>query len=98
MERGMKLSRTIYWWYQGIGWAASAVFIVYLASKGRVSWWVPAVGVPIAVVLEYFRRRYYLPFVGGARRELMRDALISTFSAVISISFSGLMYFIWSGS
>ena len=33
----------------------------------------------------------------GTRKALMRNAMISTFSAGISISFSALMYFIWSG-
>ena len=34
----------------------------------------------------------------GTRKVLMRNAMISTFSAGISISLSALMYFIWSGS
>jgi hypothetical protein len=34
----------------------------------------------------------------GARKVLARNVMISTFSAGISISFSALMYFIWSGS
>ena len=70
----MKSSRTIYLLYSGIGWAVCALFFVYLAGKGRVSWWVPAVGIPVGVLLQYSRHKYSLPFVDGARRKTGRNS------------------------
>jgi len=57
-----------YWWvYQAIGWSAFVIFWGYQASKGRASWWLLAVVVPVGLVLQYIRQRYYVPFVAGAR-------------------------------
>ena len=63
----MKPSHPIYRLYDLIGWGAAAVFLIYLAGERRVSWWVPAIGVPVGALLMYFRHRYYLPFVDEAR-------------------------------
>jgi hypothetical protein len=45
-----------------------------------------------------WRLLHQLAHLQGARKALARNAIISTFVAAISVSFSGLMYAIWSGS
>ena len=61
----MKSFRAVY--YQWIGWGAVASLVVYMGIKGRVSWWVPVVGVPVGALLLYFRSKYYVPFVDEAQ-------------------------------
>jgi hypothetical protein len=57
-----------YWWlYQSILWSAAAVFLQYEVSKGRISWWVPAVAIPVGFALRYVRQRYYASVVTEAR-------------------------------
>jgi hypothetical protein len=63
----MKSLRWISRWFDLAVWSAYAVVLVYLAVKGRVAWWVPAIGGPVGAVLMYFRLRYYVPFIDEAR-------------------------------
>jgi hypothetical protein len=57
------------YWYQGIGWLVFTGYTAYEASKGRLSHWVPVVGILLGVMVQYLRYRYYLPVVREAREQ-----------------------------
>jgi hypothetical protein len=61
----------------------------------HLGWALGSLGI---VCFAIWRMLSLLNALSGMRRVLMRNAMISAFAATISISFSGLMYAMWSGS
>jgi|HubBroStandDraft_6_1064221.scaffolds.fasta_scaffold279813_3 hypothetical protein len=63
-------------WISWVVVAISVTDLVDQARRGRVSWWVPAVVIPIGLLLPYVREKYYVPFVkdARARREAFQRA------------------------